>query len=88
MPTCTSPVVPRRHSSLDESGRRANKSGSNNAFPENASNGVASSADSISTSASQSDSILETCWPSVDGTQAYQILQEVCSFVVILIPMF
>lgn len=44
---------------------------------ENAANGVASSADSLSTSVSQSDSILETCWPSVDSIQAYQILQEV-----------
>lgn len=77
-----SPVVPRRHSSLDECGRKVQntKSGqwdSSNAFQEAAANGVASSADSLSTSASQSDSILETCWPTVDSTQAYQILQEV-----------
>ncbi|KAK3927966.1 NCK-interacting protein with SH3 domain [Frankliniella fusca] len=70
-----SPVVPRRHSSLDECGRRSQQS--NNAFHDNPANGVASSADSLSTSVSQSDSILETCWPSVDGIQAYQILQEV-----------
>lgn len=69
---------------MDECGKRLPQSSgkpcqwdSNSVFQEYAANGVASSADSLSTSVSQSDSILETCWPSVDGTNAYQMLQEV-----------